>query len=1689
MEQLILTETGDSTGVFTGFIQTSTLSGDDFDCMLNADAGDIFEVEYVDNMDNSDVSIVEARIQRTFTVFDSNTGELLNGAQVTLIDVATGQAARVLSEDGVSVYPSTVVSGEGAVDSAGNRFEFMPGEFRFPFIDAGTYRLSVVAPVSYVFPSLVPDDLIQQLANAEFRLTQASRGEQFIAETSGSPDTFDVPLDPVAVEIFVRKTASKQLVAVGDFIQYQISVENSHTLGTVSDLTLVDILPAGFRLVENSSYFNTNSAVEPEIALDGRTLSFPVSDLGPQSSFTLKYVAQVTAGANLGTAVNSAYLSGRGVGASNTATASVRVGEDLLLSKATIVGRITTGGCGSEASGFASARIFLEDGSYVLSDNDGRFHFEGVEPGTHVVQLDVGSLPESQQIIPCGDGNAFAGTEFSQFVNLQAGSLWRADFYLGERAALLESVRTRLNSVFVSEDSGKRTLKLSYELVSEGIRLSDLKSIVMLPDELAFVPGSALLNGKRIQDPQGSEFNALTFRMADSEGPEARELSFQVLASQATGDVQIKAVTLFQADSKPVRTPVLKNTVSLGRAEEWGFQNVAVTDETNQQDSNDDLMQDFGVIEITRDRKVRIGSRVDIPELKEDRVPDFDTAWLALQDSSAEIIWPVTGLNPRIPTTNVYVKHSAGDRVRLLVGGIEVNPLSFEGITIVPATTKSISKWRNVPLESGNNSIEVHLTDENNTLTVLNQLVHFSGSPVRAELVSEASQLDADGLTPAVIAVKFYDRDGYPVRPGLTGSFTIEEPFAVLNQALLQSQIDPNIGRHDSEKYLIRHDGTAYIQLEPTTETGEVNLRFEFGDNRFEEVKVRLVPAQRDWVLVGFGEGSLAYNKLSGNMLALDDAGIDNKLGSSGRVAFYAKGKISGRWLMTVAYDSDKQRENRLGQQINPNKFYTLYGDGTEQRYDAQSQRKLYVKIENEDFRILFGDYDTSFDGSELSRYNRRFNGFKNEVSGDNWNASVFAAKTDLAHVRDELRGDGTSGVYRLSRSSLVSNSESIVIETRDRFRSEVILSQKSLKRYTDYTIDYDTGSIIFKRPVYSQDSNFNPNVIIVEYEVAGLGQGDEWVAGGRFTRSFDEDRAKLSATYIQDNTQGASGKLAGTDLEWLVNPDNRVIAEIAHSDTQLSGKGSAYILQVEHQSQNMAGRLYLRQQDKEFGMGQQNAVEAGTRKIGVEGEYLASESVQFRALMYKQSNLEDTSERTVAEMRAEYRLGRSAINAGIRTVEEQNSTGENGTARQLTLGASHSLMDEKLQLNTNAEIDIGGGNSTDFPTRLLLEADYELMAGIQLLAEQELSWAKSRNTSDSRLGIEAQPWTGANINSFVQRTAGGTGGENADRMLSTVGVLQQWRVNDNWLFDVGFDRVHTLNKDTAGDGNSNSPDLDLVYTGSVLQSTAITPVSGSFNNDFVAAFVGVGYREDNWDVSSRLEFHKGDVADKWNVLMGASHQLSEGRVLSGSVSLLIEERDLNAKTIQSDVRFGLAWRPDSSNWIFLNRLDWIYSSQEDGTFDIRSNKLVDNFNANLRINKSAQLSLQLGIKYVLDQIDGRNFRAFTALAGSELRYDIAPKWDVGVRASYLYSGAANNARYSYGVSLGHSPVRNLWLSVGYNLQGFQDEDFFAADYTARGPYLSFRFKVDQESMRSFISYAGLRSDMFNRSARRSSGR
>jgi hypothetical protein len=117
------------------------------------------------------------------------------------------------------------------------------------------------------------------------------------------------------------------------------------------------------------------------------------------------------------------------------------------------------------------------------------------------------------------------------------------------------------------------------------------------------------------------------------------------------------------------------------------------------------------------------------------------------------------------------------------------------------------------------------------------------------------------------------------------------------------------------------------------------------------------------------------------------------------------------------------------------------------------------------------------------------------------------------------------------------------------------------------------------------------------------------------------------------------------------------------------------------------------------------------------------------------------------------------------------------------------------------------------------------------------------------------------------------------------------------------------------------------------------------------------------------------------------------------------------------------------------------------------------------------QVSLQYGAKYVLESIDGASYSGYTDLIGVEGRYDLTKKLDLGLNGCALHSWRAGDISYSAGLSVGYNVFKNAWVSLGYNAVGFTDKDFSKSDYTAQGPYVRFRFKFDQNSVKDAVAW------------------
>jgi hypothetical protein len=291
-------------------------------------------------------------------------------------------------------------------------------------------------------------------------------------------------------------------------------------------------------------------------------------------------------------------------------------------------------------------------------------------------------------------------------------------------------------------------------------------------------------------------------------------------------------------------------------------------------------------------------------------------------------------------------------------------------------------------------------------------------------------------------------------------------------------------------------------------------------------------------------------------------------------------------------------RRRNIPHQRESNEYYTLYGDNTEQRFEAPSQRKLYLKLERRQFIALFGDFDTGLSTTELTRYERRFNGIKSEYQGEHVLYNVFATETDQTFSRDELQGDGTSGLYRLSRAPIIGNSEIVRIEIRDRVDPALVLSSQTMNRFLDYNIDYLDGTIFFKQPVPSRDPEFNLIYIVAEYESASTAAGD-MIAGGRAAVRTSGHGIEVGVSHINDGQQAAEGDLSGVDIRWQPTASTLVRAELAESNTEIAGNqlsGTAEALSIEHRSERLDLRVYHREVDQDFGLGQQSTAEQGIR-------------------------------------------------------------------------------------------------------------------------------------------------------------------------------------------------------------------------------------------------------------------------------------------------------------------------------------------------------------------------------------------------------------------------------------------------------------------------------------------------------------
>ena len=79
-------------------------------------------------------------------------------------------------------------------------------------------------------------------------------------------------------------------------------------------------------------------------------------------------------------------------------------------------------------------------------------------------------------------------------------------------------------------------------------------------------------------------------------------------------------------------------------------------------------------------------------------------------------------------------------------------------------------------------------------------------------------------------------------------------------------------------------------------------------------------------MFVALGDAQVGYNIDRGNIEPIQDKTQEPGFYKEGKGAYYLKGQILGKYLITSSFDSDRAQK-ALFRQLDPNTYYPVYGD------------------------------------------------------------------------------------------------------------------------------------------------------------------------------------------------------------------------------------------------------------------------------------------------------------------------------------------------------------------------------------------------------------------------------------------------------------------------------------------------------------------------------------------------------------------------------------------------------------------------------------------------------------------------------------------------------------------------------------------------------------------------------------------
>ena len=948
--------------------------------------------------------------------------------------------------------------------------------------------------------------------------------------------------------------------------------------------------------------------------------------------------------------------------------------------------------------------------------------------------------------------------------------------------------------------------------------------------------------------------------------------------------------------------------------------------------------------------------------------------------------------------------------------------------------------------------------------------------------------VQADGMSEYQVVISLKDRDDRP--------YIASTPIT----------IDTNIGRinlkdDDKDKagtQVTVNGGELLVSVTAPNAPGKGELVIDTGSSK-QVIPLQFTAKLRPLIAVGIVEGAISLKDFDGSNITDAQGAFEKELkefaggddySATGRAAMFLKGKVRGDYLLTLAYDSDKKGE-RLFRDIEPGEYYPVYGDSSAKGFDAQSTSKLYVRLDKGRSFAMYGDLKTQIDnddGIKLGQYNRTLTGVKAQYEDSNTRITAFAAETSSSQRVNETRGLGISGPYPLAKdfNAVLENSETIEVITRDANNSGLIIRRQTLTRFADYEIDPISRSLYLKAPIASQDFDGNPIYLRVTVEVDEGGE-NYWV-GGIAAKQQLNNKVAIGGSYINSDDPLNKEELASINTVMKFSDRLKLVAEYAKNKSENpnyqasnqinvselknnDAKGDALRIELNYDDKKRTrAKAYYNNADEGFVTGA-SPITAGRTESGINVTHtLANKKTALKLEgIHTEEHATDAS-RSGIQASIEQRLSKNIVGEiGVRHYKQDGiKASRNNQAATSTVDVTDDTLFNDSIINQSAldSVSTADDGIKGTTARARITARLPKLNEALVFAEYEQDINHSARNATS-IGGEAPIGKLGRLyarHDLINSLSGSYGLDDTDERQRTVVGFDATYMKDGKVYsEYRMRDAISAREAEAAIGLKNKWYVQEGLTLNTLLER-IESLEGETNTTATAAGIGIEYlAKQNYKASGRLEKRWGETSDTLLGSAGVAYRYNnEVTLLAKDIYSRVDSKDGHRAINRFQI--GAAYRDFDSNKLdMLTKLEYRLDDNATGDTPYQKDAMIWSWNGNYHPTRPLTLSGHYAGKYTDYQAEGISDDNTAHALYARGLYDISERWDVGLQAGTYWNKQADDLAYMLGAEIGYSPMTNLWLSLGYNFMGFEDEDIAHDDSTQQGAYFRLRFKFDED--------------------------